>query len=53
MKRLTTNKATAEMSILELAHNCCYVDSENNARYRDLAELRERLKYYGDLEAKS
>ena len=35
MERLTTNKSAADMSMVELAHNSCYVDSEGNARYRD------------------
>jgi hypothetical protein len=34
MERLTTNKSTTEMNMLELAHNCCYV-KDRNARYRD------------------
>lgn len=35
MERLTTNKSVADMSMVELAHNSCYADSEGNARYRD------------------
>lgn len=35
MKRLTTNKAVSDMSMVELAHNSCYADSQHNARYRD------------------
>lgn len=35
MERLTTNKSVADMSMIELAHNSCYVDDECNARYRD------------------
>lgn len=35
MKRLTTNKSVADMSMVELAHNSCYADDERNARYRD------------------
>lgn len=35
MERLTTNKSVADMSMVELAHNSCYVDDEGNARYRD------------------
>lgn len=35
MERLTTNKSVADMSMIELAHNSCYVDDEGNARYRD------------------
>ena len=35
MERLTTNKSVADMSMVELAHNSCYVDDECNARYRD------------------
>ena len=33
--RLTTNKSVDDMSMVELAHNSCYVDDEGNARYRD------------------
>lgn len=35
MERLTTNKKVCDMSMLELAHNCCYIDENGNARYRD------------------
>ncbi len=35
MKRLTSNRTTSDMSIIELAHNSCYADENNNARYRD------------------
>lgn len=35
MERLTSNKPTSDMSIIELAHNSCYADENNNARYRD------------------
>lgn len=35
MKRLTTDKNVSEMSMIELAHNSCYVDKEHRARYRD------------------
>lgn len=35
MKRLTSNKATSDMSMIELAHNSCYTDENHNARYRD------------------
>lgn len=35
MKRLTTDKNVSEMSMIELAHNSCYVDKERMARYRD------------------
>lgn len=35
MERLTTNKSVSDMSMVEQAHNSCYVDSEGNARYRD------------------
>lgn len=34
MKRLTTNKNVSEMSMTELAHNCCYA-KDRRARYRD------------------
>ena len=35
MERLTTNKAVAEMGLIELAHNSCYIDNNRNVRYRD------------------
>ena len=36
MNRLTSNKPVADMmSMIELAHNSCYVDENRNARYRD------------------
>ena len=35
MERLTTNKNVTDMSMIELAHNSCYIDDEHNARYRD------------------
>lgn len=35
MSRLTTDKIVSEMSMVELAHNCCYADDERRARYRD------------------
>ena len=35
MERLTSNKNVSDMSIIELAHNSCYVDNKRNARYRD------------------
>lgn len=35
MSRLTTHKKVEEMSMMELAHNCCYADGKCNARYRD------------------
>lgn len=34
MERLTTNKDVQEMTMTELAHNCCYA-KDRNARYRD------------------
>lgn len=34
MSRLTTNKPTYEMTMLELAYNCCYA-KDGEARYRD------------------
>lgn len=34
MNRLTTNKPTSEMNMIELAHNGCYAE-ERLARYRD------------------
>lgn len=35
MERLTSNKTTSDMNMLELAHNSCYIDEKHNARYRD------------------
>lgn len=35
MERLTSNKKVSDMSLIELAHNSCYVDNKRNARYRD------------------
>ena len=34
MERLTMDKPVGEMSMLELAHNCCYI-KDGYARYRD------------------
>lgn len=34
MKRLTSNKETSQMNMVELAHNSCYV-KDGKARYRD------------------
>ena len=34
MERLTTNKDVQEMTMTELAHNCCYA-KDRKARYRD------------------
>lgn len=34
MERLTTNKETSEMSVIELAYNSCYA-KDKKARYRD------------------
>lgn len=34
MNRLTTDKKVSEMSMTELAYNCCYV-KEHEVRYRD------------------
>jgi hypothetical protein len=48
MGRLTTNKPASEMSIVELAHNCCYADKDMNARYRDFEndiDARELTRY--------
>ena len=36
MERLTSNKPVDEMSIVELAHNCCYA-KDRRARYRDFS----------------
>lgn len=35
MERLTSNKKVSDMSMIEPAHNSCYVDNKRNARYRD------------------
>ena len=35
MARLTTNKATTDMSMYELTHNSCYIGENGAARYRD------------------
>ena len=35
MKRLTSDKNTSDMSILELAYNSSYIDNENDARFRN------------------
>ena len=35
MERLTSNKTTSDMNMLELAHNSCYIDEKHNARYMD------------------
>lgn len=35
MERLTSNKPTSDMNMLELAYNSCYADEKRNARYRD------------------
>ena len=35
MERLISNKKVSDMSMIELAHNSCYVDNKRNARYRD------------------
>lgn len=35
MERLTSNKTTSDMNMLELAYNSCYIDEKHNARYRD------------------
>lgn len=35
MERLTVNKPVSEMNMVELAHNCCYISEDGNARYRD------------------
>lgn len=42
MERLTVNKRTADMNMVELAHNCCYAQNRN-AMYRD---------YDGDYDAR-
>lgn len=55
MERLTTDKGTSEMTMLELAHNSCYRGGDGWARYRDYEmdidtrELaRHLLKLYAD-----
>lgn len=35
MERLTSNKPTSDMNMIELAYNSCYADEKCNARYRD------------------
>ena len=35
MERLTSNSNVSDMSMIELAHNGCYVDNERNPRYRN------------------
>ena len=42
MERLTVNKRTADMNMVELAHNCCYA-RDGRAMYRD---------YDGDYDAR-
>lgn len=47
MERLTSNKPTSDMNMLELAHNSCYADEKRNARYRDYEldiDSRELIK---------
>ena len=36
--RFTTEKPAEEMTMLELAHNCCYIGPDKNARYRNYCE---------------
>lgn len=49
MERLTSNKTTSDMNMLELAYNSCYADEKCNARYRnyeldiDSRELARKL----------
>lgn len=35
MERLTSNKPTSDMNMLELAYNSCYADEKCKAKYRD------------------
>ena len=35
MERLTSNKQTSDMNMIELAYNSCYADEKCKARYRD------------------
>lgn len=35
MKRLTSDKQTSDMNMIELAYNSCYADEKCKARYRD------------------
>lgn len=47
MDRLTTNKDIKEMSMMELAYNCCYAE-DRKARYRDFQsdiDAREMARY--------
>lgn len=39
--RFTTDKPVKEMTMLELAHNCCYIGPDKNARYRDYDRDRD------------
>lgn len=57
MHRLTIDKPVCKMSMIELAHNSCYIKDGKIGLiavfYRNLwamADLRERLKKYEDLE---
>ncbi len=47
MERLTSNKSTSDMKMLELAYNSCYADEKGNARYRDYEldiDIRKLIK---------
>lgn len=47
MERLTSNKSTSDMNMLELAYNGCYTDEKGNARYRDYEldiDIRKLIK---------
>lgn len=47
MERLTSNKSTSDMNMLELAYNSCYADEKGNARYRDYEldiDIRKLIK---------
>ena len=48
MERLTTNKPIAEMNMMELAYNCCYMGNNREGRYRDFTndiDIRSMMKY--------
>nr|DAY13621.1 MAG TPA: hypothetical protein [Bacteriophage sp.] len=47
MERLTSDKQTSDMNMIELAYNSCYADEKRNARYRDYEldiDSRELIK---------
>ena len=44
MERLTSNKKVTEMSMMELAHNCCYA-KDGKAQYRDYEIDVDAMEY--------